>query len=158
MDPIAHWQSRGLCSNASEHCFCTPRWPSEFQSGRNTLAHLGRWQQVCKTKVRMFRVSEKRLRLPPKANQGILPTDYFRTHVGFAARSQAPTTRTESLVQDSAVLDFWKINHAILKSTFRQQRQKSRHPLKTRTRFHFDIQRVDCSLKYFSHLWGKWLG
>jgi hypothetical protein len=62
---------------------------------------------------------------PAKTNQGILPADYFRPHVGFAARSQTPTTGTEGLVQDSTILNFWEIKHTILKVMSGQQEPKS---------------------------------
>lgn len=70
-------------------------------------------------------ISEIRLRLPPETNQSILPTDYLWTNIRFATRSQAPTTRTESPVQNPAILDFWEVNHTVLRLMFRQWQRQS---------------------------------
>jgi hypothetical protein len=71
-------------------------------------------------------ISQKiRFRSPPETNQSILPADYLWTDIRFATRSQAPTTRTESLVQNPAILDFWEVNHAVLRLTFRQRQRQS---------------------------------
>ena len=72
-----------------------------------------------------YDTSETWLRLPPKTNQSILPTDYLRTNIRFATRSQAPTTRTESPVQNPAILDFWEVNHTVLSLMFRQRQRRS---------------------------------
>ena len=81
-------------------------------------------------KVGMFDIYKLQLHSPPKANQGVFPADYLWTHVGLATRSQAPTTWTEGLVQDSAILDFWEINHAVLRLVFRQQKKISHDTLR----------------------------
>ena len=65
-------------------------------------------------------------RLPPKTNQSILPADYLWTNIRFATRSQAPTTRTESPVQNPAILDFWEVNHAVSRLMIRQRQRQSR--------------------------------
>jgi hypothetical protein len=70
-------------------------------------------------------ISEIRLRLPPETNQSILPADYLWTNIRLAPRSQAPTTRTESPVQNPAILDFWEVNHAVLRLMFRQWQRQS---------------------------------
>lgn len=91
---------------------CSPRAiPTSLPKGKEN--------KVCVCYLKIW------LRLPPKTNQSIFPTDYLRTHVGFATRSQTPTTRSESFVQYSAILDFREVNHPVLMLTFCQRGQQS---------------------------------
>jgi hypothetical protein len=103
-------------------------------------------------KVRVFDISELQLHSPPKADQSVLPADYLRTHVGFATRSQAPTTWTESLVQDSAILDLWKINHAVLRLAFRQRKEAGAISYKTTDQVSFRYPRDQSQLGGFQPL------
>ena len=105
-----------------------------------------------------FSISKIRLHLPPKTDQSILPADYLWTNICFATRSQAPTTRTESPVQNPAILDFWEVDHAVLRLKFRQRQRQSRYFTKGRTRFHLNIKGVDGSQKNVGHLRGERLG
>lgn len=51
--------------------------------------------------------------VPPKANEGVFPTDNLRSYVCLASRCKTPSTRTESLIQYSSILDFGEINESI---------------------------------------------
>jgi hypothetical protein len=91
-------------------CFCrcrNPGWIKVF-----LLSSCNCNQPVETSESNRFNIIYKHV--PSQANQCVFSADYPWANVRLTSRCQTPASRPECLVQDASVLDFRKINQAVL--------------------------------------------